>query len=163
MKLEDYIKELKTCPDGELTSRLGVYDNFPVLINLDYDIAQIKLYKTPRLKHIERENKILEVEEFHFDDNIHVLRLHSRPYNLYYLDKKTKKKIQKADYKSYFFLHPYQVEKPPFDEQRKMADMILYLSEEFLIKNKIPALFPIQGADVNDLSKFVFYAPRKKK
>jgi len=161
MNLEEYLEELKNCPDNELTSRLGVYDNYPVVLSLDYTAAKKKLQELDRFTIIKRTNSA-NAQTFNFDDGMHTLTLHNREYNLYYLDKKTEKKIQKMNYRSYFFLHPYQAEHHPFDEQRKMAEMIIYLGKEFLMKQKIPALLPIQGSDVSDASKFVFYSPRKK-
>ena len=37
MKLEDYLKELETCPDVALKFKLGVYDNFPIILNANFE------------------------------------------------------------------------------------------------------------------------------
>lgn len=36
-RLEDYLQELKTCPDDKLRDELGVYDNWPILLNADFE------------------------------------------------------------------------------------------------------------------------------
>ncbi len=35
--LEDYLREVRECPDGELTNRCGIYDNWPILLGADFD------------------------------------------------------------------------------------------------------------------------------
>ncbi len=37
MKLEEYFERVRNCPDDKLNKRFGIYDNFPILLNFDYD------------------------------------------------------------------------------------------------------------------------------
>jgi hypothetical protein len=43
MRLEDYLEALKSCPDEQLTKELGVYDNWPIFLNLPFDEILDKL------------------------------------------------------------------------------------------------------------------------
>jgi hypothetical protein len=46
MHLQDYLQAIEKCPDSELKSELGIYDNFPILLKFDY---QTLLHKLPEL------------------------------------------------------------------------------------------------------------------
>lgn len=37
MRLEEYLEALRTCPDEKLTEELGIYDNWPILLQGNYD------------------------------------------------------------------------------------------------------------------------------
>jgi hypothetical protein len=160
LKLEKYLRELDSCPDNKLSSRYGVYDNFPIVLGLDYASSKIKLEELTRLKKNYEKTEGIIVTEFNYSDGVHVLRLLDRKYHTYH-PKEFQNKIDKNNYGTYFFIHPYQ-NSSVFNKHREMADMIKYLSQEFLMKQKISAFFPASNGTSNNLKKLVFYEPNKK-
>jgi len=36
MRLDEYLEALQNCPDEQLNDELGIYDNWPILLNADF-------------------------------------------------------------------------------------------------------------------------------
>ena len=166
MNLEKYLEEIKTCPENKLSSKFGVYDNYPIVLGLDYEDAKTKLSLVPRLTYVKEPNTLNkpsgEVTIFNYDDGIHILCLKNSKYVMHFLDKTTQDRIEGKNFNSFFFIHPYQnTDNISFDKHKEMAEMISYLSEEFLMKQKISSFFPASGGNSDDSKKIVFYEPTR--
>ncbi len=190
MELEEYIHELQKCPDIDLESELGIYDNYPILLNyrldslldllqangydfideIKYDpIASLgevweKMSESSRQKYL---SKPIKSRFRNSSKTADLLVSISVPFNLttnFFLSTKQSElemERQLSDYNLNITLH-WPLGWPK--SQRGLANAVEEISR-LAIKYKIPLCLPhsmgIKDLDNPDYSRLVYYVPNK--
>ncbi|MBI4919050.1 hypothetical protein HY837_03910 [archaeon] len=176
MKIEEYLRALKECPEGKvmvgeqemdlISVEYGVYDNWPILVNTDYKSFVDVLVKSGKYKLRERRQESPEKENCILDYVPGVITLLVRnyvhPFNTtgfgFSSDLVEVKHSEKQlrNNKITIMLHPYQ--KKTTDQYRIMAEVIIDLADYFM-QNKISFCFPksTDRVHTNNLEKIVYY------
>lgn len=128
--LEDYLREVHECPDEELTNRCGIYDNWPILLDADFDRV---------MGDLEISGKYAIVTEsygyrlLHFTRGTIQVQAHSRVGRGLLRGDAEDKRRQEQDYGMTLMLHPYQEKQMPEHPSRCIAivaqDLISYANE----------------------------------
>lgn len=170
MKLEDYLKELASCPDTELENRMKIQDNFPILVSCKMETI---------ITHFSR------LGRFTFDQDSETrayFNENERPYSLQVIkgipeiattefgglftkEGKIHAKRQQQQYHYSLFimkacLHPSASTHPPFQDNRCLSSLVQEVGT-FMISEKIPGCIPYTGGAGGsaDFSRIVYHQP----
>jgi len=182
MELEKYIKELKSCPNIEITkenyysniftAKFGIDDNFPILMNVDYDVVIRDLVKSVdsdeffhgRYKCFqdasdnEFRNKL-----FNYIPGWVVIQVQNEVNETcctwdepYFMNSKK----QQRNYNMAFWIHPYQKRTEGIGACNAMADVIIDIGR-YAMKKKLPLCIPcsIGSLHKGDFSRVVYFNP----
>lgn len=154
MELDDYLAELEACPDGIdpdsngkytfLIWRSGIYDNWPILLNADFEQV-VNDFKESREKHDLLGGVYLQVGDsssFNYEPGTILVRvMRNRPGSTYTHQPEHEDR-QRRDYNMGIYLHPYQDRVVGgVDQFRVMAHVIADIAK-YAKKKKIPLCFP---------------------
>ncbi len=177
MNIEDYLTVLKECPEGKvvcdglemdlISAEYGVYDNWPILVNIDYEsfITYLTNSGKYQLKEKRQENSGHENCIINYIPGVVTLlvRNYVHPFNTTGFGFPTTPEEAKHSEKQVknhqitIMLHPYQEKNNP-KEYRIMAEVITELANYFM-KNKIQFCLPKSTgrAHTNELERIVYY------
>ena len=177
MTPQDYLKSLKECPDGRvkvgelecdvLTAEFGVYDNWQIFVNADYDALINYLSTNDKYCFKERIQETEKKERSVFDYVPGIIRLAVRNYvhvfdttGFGYPENDEQKKHsdrQLKNHKTTIMLYPYQEKDNP-KQYRMMAQVIDELANYF-IQNKMNFCLPksIGKLHPGELERIVYY------
>jgi len=161
MNLDEYLKALKSCPDSELRDELGVYDNWPVFINTDFEEFVGKLRSSGKYELRTTYDKPRS-DWFLFLPNIAILQVLSWPLPLVGKDYGEEFQRRLKDYPKSLMLHPVRDKSETVPYSRRLAIVIDDIGQ-LLIREKIPACMPDsigwRYRDSKDISKVVYHEP----
>lgn len=178
MKLEAYLKAIRECPDEiveikdkysqegktkthKLTAELGIYDNWPIFLDGNWQDLEKMLRETEKFGDAESlfKNKCFgylpgTITIYHLTQFKGFL--HKQGYRLNEEDKKHFERQKK--YNLALVVQPYQQKRIEGYYQKVMGDVIIELSNIF-VKNNISFCFPhsIGWKNSGDLSRIVYY------
>ena len=176
MELNQYLKELETCPDELLekdrerpiwrvTAELGVYDNWPILLNINFE-RFLKDIEGLDFKIVERRNNIDTAKHTrvisHYKPGTVIMQIldYVAPGWVipdFISEEDNKRQIK--DYSISMMLHPYQVKKTEGISENKALAQAIQKIGEYAIINNIPLCFPRSRGEDNfdDLSRIVYH------
>ena len=157
MKLEEYLEALRNCPDeivkfndsgfnrdlNILTLEFGVYDNFPILLQADYDKVVEHLKNSKGYKFIERsDTKEGRSNSFHYIPGTINLWVYDYPFvDDIYLGEKNKDRDLRKSYNITIMLHTYQEKKIVGVSKEKAMSLVIQDLSNYIIQEKISACF----------------------
>lgn len=171
MRLEEYLEALSNCPDEQLRDELGIYDNWPIFMQANFDrvIECLKSQEYLLKDTIERPRGIIhlfdyipgtvELQVFNwiplaFTTGSGVNRTESD---------KLESERQLRDYNITIMLHPDQERRIEGVNILRAIAIVVYDIGQFAIREKIPASMPnsigLRYKDQEDSSKIVYHAP----
>lgn len=175
MKLEEYLLELKNCPDEKLTDELGVNDNWPILLNSSFEWILGHFQKTKHYKFV-REISFgdLNAYRFYYVPGTIILQLikgtleYSFTENADVGEKHHNRQLM--NYNLQINLHPYQGgnaeggRKMKGVSSKRALAMVIEDIGKFAIKEKIPLCMPdsisSKSRKEKDYSGIVYYVPK---
>jgi hypothetical protein len=167
MELEEYLERLKICPDERLTGELGIYDNWSIFLNLDFQRALKHFYESPEFKFYELQGG--DIHRFDFVPGTVKLQVFNwlagcglTQINKDNLEESTfHQNRQKRDYNMTIMLHPYQKKKIEGIDLRRALVMVVENLSEWVVSENIPLCFPDSiGRDYKkprDYSRIVYF------
>jgi len=75
MKLEDYLELLGSCPEADLHTELGVYDNFSILLAADFSKVVEHFRQSARYQYVEGPNLVAGWNTYMFRSVDHLVTL----------------------------------------------------------------------------------------
>lgn len=175
MKLEDYLRLLRECPDefvilegkkrlNRLTMEYGIYDNWPIFTNSDYekiieDFKKNKKWKHKSSSRQENEKDINNV--FYYNPGVMIVQVQNRvPYcDCTHDENGFHKEKQKELFNMGFCLHPYQEKKIEGVSEYRAQIIVINEIADYLRANNFPLCFPRSLGWVNRNSSQVVYWP----
>ena len=183
MKLEDWLKKVKACPDRDIVvdtrdntqdsllhSECGIYDNWPVLLRADYgEVLRHLTNSTKSRTFFARRYKPLHTVQYDDSENRRqdfayvrgtvIFQVLNRP-STYFAPDNAHAQRWLRDYTMTFMLHPYQDDKPipGVHRHRAMAWVIEDICN-YTIKRNLPLCLPrsFGAKDANDASRIVYW------
>ena len=141
MKLEDYLKAIRECPDGSvdfvdiskrkierLTYEWGIYDNFPIHLNADFD-SVVKYFDESKLYALVDVMRGIHL----FDYTPGCVRLQVSPVTLGLLGSRI------DGHNMTIMLHPYQDKEIKGISQMRAMALVVDDIGQFILKENIPA------------------------
>lgn len=174
MNIQDYLKALKECPDDKvkvedlewdrLTAEYGVYDNWPILVNLNIESLVEHLSNCGKYRFVIKQTENTG-EVYIFDYIPGIIKLKVRNIHTFdttghgYAESEEEIKHSKRQMSRNLtiVLHPYQEKNNP-KQHRVMAEVIEDLANYFMQNNK-SFCFPksIGKVHPDDLERIVYY------
>ncbi len=184
MKLEDWLKKVKACPDRDIVvdtrdntkdsllhNEYGIYDNWPVLLRADYgEVLQHLVGSVTSRRFFARRYKPLHTvpsdcnpenrrQDFAYVRGIVIFQLRNRP-DTYNAPDNAHARRWLRDYTMTFMLHPYQDDKPIPGVHRHRA-MVWVIEDicNYAVKRNLPLCLPrsFGAKDTNDTSRIVYW------
>ena len=162
MKLDKYLEALQNCPDEQLKDELGIYDNWPIFMNADFDfvvehLKQSEIYRYK--KAIEEAGKMKHLFDY-APGTVNLQVFDSIP-SFFCIGSKEDRQRQKRDYNMTIMLHTYQDRKiENVHESRALARVVNDVGQ-FAIKRNIPICMPAaigwKYLDDKDYSRIVYH------
>jgi hypothetical protein len=137
MKLEDYLKAIKECPDEKLTKEFGIYDNFPIFVNADFH-GIVKHFSEFGNYHIAGSGEVQSylLTEVHYNPGTVIMTIYNRETDM---AKTRHHNVLSGVYAVQLTLHPYQKKKIENVPWLRAIAMAVDDIGQFLIKENIPA------------------------
>src|SRR3989344_743189 len=178
MKLEEYLEALRNCPDEIvkfrdnptsernlqlLTTELGVYDNYPIFLNTDFNKV-VEHLKKSNYRFVKK-NTHDNYKFFYKPGTVELQVLNFFPSGLatYNFDEEMKKnnERQNKDFNMGIVLHPYQEKKIKDVSQERAIALVIDDIGRYAQKKGIALCFPnsIGWNYPKDYSKIVYYKP----
>ena len=160
MLLEDYLEALKNCQDDKLTQELGIFDNWPIFLNGNFDTVVRLLLESSKyiLQKTLGSSKYVN-HLFDYVPGIVTLQVSNWVAGSFCRGSEQGKQRQARDYNMSIMLHPYQ-KKEGFKahQARALANVVIDLAE-LIKREKINACFPksIGWNNLEDFSRIVYY------
>lgn len=189
MELEAYLEALEQCPDElltegrrvprwRLTTEFGIYDNFPILFNANYDNV-VRDFKESVVSdewlsgqyHCFKEDKLLITDylpkesrnmRFNYIPGTVELQLRNWVDGLTHdLGEEKHLQRQRREFNMGFYLHPYQEKEMEGVNRIRVIALVLTDICRYAQKRKIPLCLPnSMGADHQfDYSRIVYFNP----
>jgi len=167
MKLEEYLKAIKECPDEmidytalsgmkfknhKLTAEWGVYDNYSILLNAN--IKDVVRYLSESSKYFHQNNypNNIGAPRFHYIPGTVIIPIHSRGGDW-----------NEKHYSIQITLHPYQDKKIENISFTRAIAMVIDDIGQFILKENISACIPTSRGwkylDEKDPSRIVVHEP----
>ena len=173
MKLDEYLEALQNCPDEQLKDELGVYDNWPIFLNADFDSVVEHLKESGKYKHTDTIKKdggikhlfnympgTVEMQVFNWIPSMSTTGCGCNNTERDRIESER----QLRDYNMTIMLHPSQDRKIKGVYQLRALAMVADDIGQFAINENIPACMPNTTGwkylDVNDYSKIVYHEPK---
>ena len=172
MKLEEYLEALQNCPDEQLRDELGIYDNWPIFLNADFDNIVAYLRESKRYEHekaIEKSDGINHL----FDYVQGTVKLQVFNWIPPFATTgssfgntergRIESERQLRDYNMTIMLHPYQDRKIESVHWLRALAMVVDDIGQLIIRENIPACMPDtigwKYLDEEDYSRIVYHNP----
>ncbi|MFA5992315.1 MAG: hypothetical protein WC796_01265 [Candidatus Pacearchaeota archaeon] len=145
MKLAEYLRAIGECPDEELASRLGVYDNWPILLKVDFEklfnyFRNSGIYSHQGTKNYK--NPSGRCEFFDFIPGTVSIQVCDYTSGGKMYGEEVYEIIDRRGYNARISLHDDQERKMPVHDHRAIAIVIEGISTNFIIPESIPMMFP---------------------
>ena len=159
VNLEEYLRELRECPDEELSRRCGIYDNWPILLRADFTQVVTDLVRTGRYSLSTMQHRTENVHWLDFTRGTVRVQIRSRIGGGVLRGSEEEKQHQLKNYSLVLMLHPYQSKEMPEHWLRGIAlvaqDLMAYASER-----ELPFCLPhATGWDHLDGPRRIIYHP----
>ncbi|MBI3190273.1 hypothetical protein HYZ41_01065 [archaeon] len=159
MKLREYLDSVKECSDKELGNEYGIYDNFSILLNANFetvinDLENFGNYKLYLAEGVTPPGKILNLNYLPGVVNLRILNWVMPGSGLCI------EGIEEKNYNMTINLHSYQDRKIDNTSDSRAIAMVVGDVGEYILKNNITACFPKSRGDKHhkpaDYTRIVF-------
>ncbi len=142
--LERYLEEMAHCPDALLTEKCGVYQNFPIFLNIEFETLVENLRSSEKYTQL-GQDKSEKKYYFDFISGTAELTIVGWIPPMYTRGNSEEKDKQKNEFKSAILLNPYQKKRMEnTDDMRAMAIVIKDIGE-YALRNNIDICMTFWG------------------
>ncbi len=168
MKLDEFLKALESCPDGELKEELGIYDNWPIFLKADFDHVFRCMEQDRTFEYLKERSREFH-GFFHFFYYAHgtvYLQIMNGLWDINCsLRKGEDDKLQSRGYRTTITFHPYQDRKMEGVNYLRAMAMAVADVSRLIIRERIPICVPRtlgceKYRDTEEFPRKVYYRPR---